>query len=247
MLRLHALLLRKEGDALSELGRYEEAIPNFAQSKKEYKDFAAADPKDFRALEDVHRELRDEAASYENASDPRLVSSATARQRSLIEGERVLIEEEASLRRLLAIEPKEIRFKTALDAVQVKLGTVRYRLHRQESEQKMTAALAELKKDAVGEGASSMILDLVVTTFLQVEPSTLRDPAFALSQAKRGAELTHHKAPGWLLSLAEAYAATGRNEEAHLAAEEGLKLLPPPSNDAEISRMRKLLQAYLND
>lgn len=244
MLRLHALLVRKEGDALSELGRYEDALQNFARSRKEYQDLAAADPKDFRALEDIHRELRDEAVSYEDASDPRLVPSAAARQRSLLEEERVLTEEEASLRRLLAIDPKEIRFKTALDAVQARLGTVKYRLYGQESEPKMTSALAELKKDAGGDGASSMILDLVVTTFLQVEPTTLRDPAFALSQAKRGVELTHHKAPGWLLSLAEAYAAAGKVQEARLAAEEGLNLLPPPGNDGDVSRMRRLLQTY---
>ena len=247
MQRLHALLLRKKADALSELGRYDEADQNFSQALTEYKKLAAADPKDFRALEDVHRELYDEATSHRNASDPRLVPYPVARQQSLLAAERILMEDEATLRRLLVVDPNASRFKTAFDAVQVQVSTIRFRLHEEQSEQTMRSALAELKKDAAPDNASPLVLDLVVTAFLEAEPAALGDSAYTLAQAKRGAELTHHKSPGWLLSLAEAYRADGKRQEAHSTAAEALALLPPASDDGEESRLRKLLQMELSN
>jgi hypothetical protein len=183
-----------------------------------------------------------EVVSYENASDPSLVSSETLRQQNLRKAEQLYVEEEATLKELLKIQPNDNSFKASLDNVQVRLATVRYRLHNAPSEQQVRAALAELKTDAARDKASPMVLDLVVTASLRVEPSSLREPAYALAQAKRGADLTHHKSPDWLLSLSEAYQADGKQAEARATAEEGLALLPPAGSDGETSRLRKLLQ-----
>ena len=242
MQRLRASLLRKQAQALSDLGRYAEAGPLFTQSFESYKRLSNLDPKDARALEDVRREQAMEVVSYENASDPSLVSSETLRQQNLRKAEQLYVEEEATLKELLKIQPNDNSFKASLDNVQVRLATVRYRLHKAPNEQQVRAALAELKTDAARDKASPMVLDLVVTAFLRVEPSSLREPAYALAQAKRGGDLTHHKSPDWLLSLSEAYQADGKQAEARATAEEGLALLPPAGSDGETSRLRKLLQ-----
>jgi serine/threonine protein kinase len=243
MLRLHALLLRKKADALSELGRYDESVNLFSQSLTEYRKLALADSKDIRALEDIHRELYDEASSYRRASDPQLNSSAASRQQSLGAAERVLMEDEATLRQLLAIEPNASRLRTPLDAVRVQMSTVRYRLHKQQNEQATQSALADLKKDALRDDASPLVLELVVTAFLQAEPISLGDPAYAVLQAKRGVDLTHHKSATWLLMLAQAYRADGKAVEARSAAEAGIALLPPAGGAVDRSRVRKLLDA----
>lgn len=246
MQRLHALLLRKQAVSLSELGRYAEAEQFFAQSSAIYRRLSSADLKDIRALEDVRRELGDEASNNENAGNALLVASEASRHQSLLKAEKLYVEEGATISQLLKAEPKDNSFKSANDFALARMGSIRYELHEDQASQQVRTALAELKNDAAHDNASPMILNLVVIAFLQAEPVSVRDPGYALAQAKRGADLTHHKSPGWLLLLAEAYHADGKLSEAHATAQEGLSLLPPTKSDSDHSRLRRLLQAEAN-
>jgi hypothetical protein len=83
------------------------------------------------------------------------------------------------------------------------------------------AGLTALRSAAKNDEASPFVLDLVVTAFLQAEPTSLRDPQFALACAERGVTLTHRKTPSWLLSLAEAYAPRGKSRKAALRPAKG--------------------------
>lgn len=247
MQRLRAALLRKKGVALSELQKYFEAGPVFRESFARYKHLSDSDPKDLRALEDLKRLLENEAESYVDAAD--LISSgpANARQFNLRHAEELYFEEEAVLKRLIATDAKDIGFKTALDFADVRLGTIRYQLHEEQSEIPIKAALAELKSDAKRDGASAMTLSLAVTAFLQVEPKSLREPAYTLGLARHGSSLTHERSPAWQLLLAQAYQANGQQQEAQSAAERGLSLLPSQDDVSQSSRLKTLLQAVLSE
>jgi hypothetical protein len=72
-------------------------------------------------------------------------------------------------------------------------------------------------------------------------PERLRDPPLAVEYAQRMVDMSHHRKPGFLLTLARAYRAAEQPEKARAAAAEGLALLPATAR----SRVRKQLQAEL--
>jgi hypothetical protein len=74
-------------------------------------------------------------------------------------------------------------------------------------------------------------------------PVELRDTRLAVECAQRMVELSHHRRPGYLLSLACAYRSAGQPAKARATAAEGLALLP--SNATAPSRVRKQLQEEL--
>jgi hypothetical protein len=71
----------------------------------------------------------------------------------------------------------------------------------------------------------------------------LREPALAVQYAERIVETSFHHNPEFLLTLAQAYRATGQPVKAQAAAKEGLALLPAETSATVMSRVRKLLHA----
>lgn len=94
------------------------------------------------------------------------------------------------------------------------------------------------RKDTV----SAAVLDHAANAFLKVEPASLKDPQFALTCAEREIALSHGKSPSMLLTLAQAYRATGQMEKSAAAAQEGLALLPAVRPGNVKPNIRKLIE-----
>jgi hypothetical protein len=88
-----------------------------------------------------------------------------------------------------------------------------------------------------------VFLDMAASDLLMVEPASLRDPKFAVACAERAVALSHRRIPSMLLTLAQAYRASGQAEKSRVTAQEGLALLPAPQPGSVKPRIRKLLEA----
>ncbi len=241
--RLHALLLRKEAEAYSELGKYSLAVPLFTQAVAIYRGLMDADSKNVTALGDMRRVLDDEAVCYERAADPVLAEVHADRQRNLTVEAQLLEEESGILRQLVASAPSHGPFSAQLANVLLRLGAVNHALGRPVGSPAETAAsMTTLRHSAESAKAAPYDIDLAVSAALVIEPATLRDPSLVVALAERGVELSHHKVPSYLLLLARAYHAHDQPEKARAAAEEGLNLLPPALPEAGRSRLRRLLE-----
>ena len=269
--RLHGITVRKVAVALSELGEYSQATPLFEQAIQIHQGLVDADPKDMRNLGDLKRALEDEGDSYEYAAQPALAATSNdhpndpqdgrrenarrenvrrendlrqnVRRQNLLAAERSLQRAAAALQKMLKLSPGDADRQAELASSQVRITAIRQFLHEAgDSAQLSKSALAQLRTAATKDQATPMVLDLVVTAFLQAEPPSLRDPQFALACAERGVTLTHRKTPAWLLSLAKAYRANGQIEKGRAAAIEGEALLPAWKSGTAKSRIRKLLE-----
>jgi tetratricopeptide (TPR) repeat protein len=246
-LRSRGIMVRKIAAALSELGEYSQAIPLFEQAVQIHQKLVDADPKDTRNLRDVKRALDDEASSYEYAADPALADPASDPRKTLINAGLTLRALKLTIERLLRLTPKDAGLELELANVQVRIGIIEHLLHESREETpRSQAALSVLRSAANKHDPSPMVLDLVVTAFLRVEPSFLRDPKFTVTNAEHGVTLTHRKTPAWLLSLAQAYRSAGEIERGRNAANEGLALLPAFQPRAPKARIRKLLELEAN-
>ena len=87
-----------------------------------------------------------------------------------------------------------------------------------------------------------MVLDQTANAFLTVQPATLRDPRLAVSCAEREAARSRAKTPSRLLTLAQAYRASGQMERSRAAAREALALLPPAQPGSVKPNILKLLE-----
>jgi hypothetical protein len=87
-----------------------------------------------------------------------------------------------------------------------------------------------------------MVLDQAANAFLTVQPAALRDARIAVSCAEREVALSHSREPSKLLTLAQAYRASGQMERSRATAREGLALLPPPQPGSVKPNIRKLLE-----
>ncbi len=241
MVRLHALLLRKQAFALSELGEYSAANPLFDQSMQIYVQLASADRKDFRALGDIDRDLTNQAFSYRNAADPLLASDPGQRMQNLRMAAACLAHQAENLGSMLKGKPGSDDLRTELAGVTVRLEALHYELgDGQYSEARTRSGLAVLRS-AAAKNASPMILDVIVRAYMEAQPRSLGDPDLALQCAMRGVRLTHQKSPEWLLALARAYREKGQIDEARANARLGLALLPHDPAQPNKSRLYRLL------
>jgi tetratricopeptide (TPR) repeat protein len=71
-MRMRAILRRKEGTALVQLGEYAKAEDSFQEAVAIYQKFVAADPKDSRALTDLKVALNFEAMGFETGLAPKI-------------------------------------------------------------------------------------------------------------------------------------------------------------------------------
>jgi tetratricopeptide (TPR) repeat protein len=243
MMRLRSVLLRKQANALEQLGAYAQAAPLFRKTIDILQGIAAQDSKDLRALYDVVTALDDEARSYEDAANPVVAAQPGERREYLILAEKTLAQSAADLERLLRQDPANETWQALLGNTRVRIGSVRSALHAPGTSDELSRqGLAALWQVAEKDQASPLVLDQAANAFLTVEPTALRDPGFALACAQREVAMSHGKTPFRLLTLAQAYRAAGQIDNARATAKEGLALLPTPPPGSAKANIRKLLE-----
>ncbi|MGO8786322.1 MAG: protein kinase domain-containing protein [Terriglobia bacterium] len=242
--RLREILLRKDANALSRMGEYTQAVPLFEQALEISRHSAAQDAKDSRALFDVVTVLDDEAINYETSANPVLMAQAGDRRANLLHAEKELVEAEADLELLLKHDPANDLWRANWGSSQVRSGIIRANLHLPEGPDELTKqGLAALKEVAAKEQVSPMVLDQAANAFMTAEPASLRNPQFAVSCAEREVAMSHGKIPSRLLTLAQAYRASGQFEKGRAAAKQGLALLPALPPGGVKPNIRKQLEA----
>jgi len=244
--RLRTILVRKEANALVQLGEYSEANALFAEIYPSFQRFVAADPQDLRALEDLQVLLDDEAVGYEAAADPALAVAGSSPRANLAAEEDLLAQQIAILKEMFKQDPSNESWKMLQANAQVRLATTQSILRIPgDSNALAKAGLAVMRNSAKKDQASPLTLEQAAENFLKVEPASLRDPQFAVSCAERAVALSHRKVPVKLLTLAQAYRASGQVGKSRATAREGLALLPATQPGSVKPRLRKLLEIQM--
>jgi tetratricopeptide (TPR) repeat protein len=242
-IRLRTALLRKQANAFEHLGAYPQAVPLYAQALEITQRIASQDPKDLRALYDVVTVLDDEATSYEDAANPVLAARAGERRVNLTLAEKTLVQSAADLEQLLKQDPSNDVWKAYLANTQVRIGIIRGVLHSANASGELSRkSLAVLREVAGKDQASPMVLDQTANAFLLAEPASLRNAQFAVSCAEREVAMSRGKIPFRLLTLAQAYRASGQIEKSRATAMDGLALLPALQPGSAKPNIRKLLE-----
>jgi len=246
MVRIRAMLLRKEANAMVALGEFDEAAPLFAQVVQIQQHLAAADPLDSRALADLEVVLDDEALAFEEAANPVLASAYGKRRQNLAAAEKLLTQTVAIMERMLKQDPSNENWRAGLADGQVRLATIRSALHSAADSNALAKnGIAALRQMANKDTVSPMILDQAANAFLSIEPASLRDPQSAISCAERAAALSHRKRPHLLLTLAQAYRASGQIEKSAATANEALALLSVLQPGSVKPNILKLLEVQM--
>ena len=227
-LRLRANILRKRAMALRELMQFVQAAPLFDQALEIQRKIAAQDPKDSRSQFDVYVDLTQAANNYETAGDPAFSSGPADRRRNLQTAVSLLSPAESIMLQLLKVDPSNDDWRTGLADVEVRLGTAQQELGIAGGGAALSSAgVATLKSMAGKHPDTVLTLDMDIAALLNARPNALRDAKLAVERAEHQALLTRRHQPKVLLSLAEAYRAAGRTEDARAAAREALALFPP--------------------
>jgi tetratricopeptide (TPR) repeat protein len=243
MVRLRAILRRKEGAALVQLGEYSKAEDSFHEAVAIYQKFVAADPRDSRALTDLKVALNFETLGFETAADPLLGATISGRRSSLKEAQKLWIQILSVIDQAKKQEPSDEDWLLARADAQVRLATIQYQLHPASGSVVLAKqGINGMKELARNVQASALLLDMTANDLLIVEPKALRDPQFAVACAERAVTLSHRMTPSMLLTLAQAYRATGQTGKSLEVAQEGLALLPALSEGIVKPRIRKLLE-----
>ncbi len=244
--RLRIMLLRKQANALIQLGEYSKANALFAEIVPMYQHLVAADPHDLRALADLEVVLDDEALGFENAANPTLGASPDDRRRNLVEAGKLLVQMVAIMEEMLKQDPANQNWKALLADAQVRLGAIQSILNTPGDTGVLgKKGISALRVLAVKGGVSPMILDQAANDFLKAEPASLQDPEFAVSCAQREIALSHGKTPSMMLTMAQAYRASGQLEKSRATAAEGLALLPALPPGGAKPNIRKLLECEI--
>lgn len=242
--RILALMIRRRGMALKEVGRYQEALSYMEQVKPISQSFLAADPNDTRAGNDLLAILENEAECYEDRADGVFPEEHANRAADAASALNVLSEARALSERLLQIRPDNDYWRSSLGLILIRMSTQQRALHQTKGTLELAIkGVAILKAIGKQQNAAGFDLDQVATGLANVVPVELRDTRLAVECAQRMVELSHHRRPGYLLSLACAYRSAGQPAKARATAAEGLALLP--SNATAPSRVRKQLQEEL--
>ncbi len=243
MTRVRGSYLVDEAFVLAQMGRYVEADTIVVGPVESSKRRATQDPQDLRSLGDLLFSLDRQAMNLDIEADPALGASIGVRRRSLVAEEKALIHEHAGLERMRQLNPSQKEWKSVQGDVEVRLGTVQSILHNsRDAAELVKQGLATLKEAIKEDRDSPEILDTAANDLLIAEPASLRDPQLAVSYAERSVTLSHRKMPARLLTLAQAYSASGNTEMSRAAAQEGLALLPVPQPGNVKPRLRKLLE-----
>jgi len=241
--RMRFMLERKEADALSELGQYQQAEEIYSNVVTAQAKLAAADPDDLRASADLEVVLADEGVAHQDAADPAIVPAKKDRARDLDLAKGMWTRVVSITQKMLARDPSNENWKLVLADAEVRLGTTQ----QQTSPQPDAAAsaqkgIATLKELAEKPQASVMVLDQAATDLVQVQPPSLKDPQSATRFAERAVALSNRQNPSLLLTLARAYAAAGDTEKSKTAAANALALLPAAQPGVAKGKLRRQLE-----
>jgi tetratricopeptide (TPR) repeat protein len=243
IMRMRAILRRKEGAALVQLGEYAKAKDSFQEAVAIYQKLVAADPKDSRALTDLKVALNFEAQGYQVAADPALGASLIDRKLNLAEAQKLWMQIMDLIGQAMKQEPSDEGWLLARADAQANLGTIQTQLHSSPGSAAMTKqGINEMKELARKPEACSLTLDMAASDLLVAEPASLRDPQFAVAFAERAVALNHRRTPSMLLTLAQAYRASGQIGKSRATANEALALLPVFPEGSVKPRVRKLLE-----
>jgi eukaryotic-like serine/threonine-protein kinase len=244
--RILANLLSKNGLALKEVGKYQEALSYFEQAKAIARPFLAADPNDTRAGNDLLAILENEAECLEDRAQAVFTDERTDRSADAASALKSLSEARSLTEHLLQIEPDNVYLQSTLGLLLIRISQQQRALHQTQGTLELaTRGVAILKAVGKQQNAHGVDLDAVATGLTIVMPARLRDPQLAVESAERIVDMSHHQKPGFLLTLARAYRAAGQPESARAAAKEGLAILPTAIPATIPSRIRKQLQAEL--
>ena len=242
--RLLAVVLQGYGAALEEAGRYGEALASLAQAKAIEQPFLATDPNDLRAVNDLGSLFDLEAQCYEERAQEAATKGAVDGLADTANALKSLSEVQPLLERVLKQEPDRTTLRSTLGLLLIRISLQQQALHRTDGAQETAErGVAILKAVGKEPNAQSTDLSQVATGLTTVLPAQLRDPGMAVDCAARAVEMSHHRKPGYLLTLARAYRAAGKAEKARAAAKEGLELLPAATAATIPSRLRNRLQA----
>jgi tetratricopeptide (TPR) repeat protein len=244
--RTLANFLSKNGLALKEVGRYEEALSYLEQGKAMAQPFLTADPNDIRAGNDMLAILENEAECLEDRTQAVFTDESADRDASAASALKSLSEARSLTEHLLQFEPDNLYLRSTLGLLFIRISRQQIALHQTQGTLELaTKGVAILKAVGKDQNAHGVDLDAVATGLTMVMPPRLRDPQLAVECADRMVEMSHHQKPGFLLTLARAYRTAGQPEKARAAAKEGLALLPASTAATVPSRIRKQLQAEL--
>jgi tetratricopeptide (TPR) repeat protein len=240
--RILALMLRRRGMALKEVGKYQEALAYVGQVKPMTQSFLAADPNDTRAGNDLLAVLENEAECFEDRAEGVFTDEPANRTADAGSALQTLSEARSLVEHLLQIEPDNVHWRSTLGLVLIRMSLQQQALRQAKGAPELAAKGVTILK-AIGKlpNAQGFDLDQVATGVTMVRPVQFRDPGLAVECAQRMVELSHHRKPDYLLTLAHAWRAAGQPEKARAVATEGLALLPTTA----LSRVRKQLQAEL--
>ncbi len=244
--RMLGIMLRRNGLALKEVGRYREALSYMEQVKAMNQRFLAADPNDTRAGNDLLAVLENEAECFEERAEGVFTEEGTVRTADAASALKTLSEARPLTEHLLQAEPDNAYWQSALGLLLIRMSLQQQALHRTQGALDLaTRGVALLKAVGKRQDAQGFDLDSAATGLTIVMPARLRDPQLAVEYAQRMVDMSHHRKPGFLLTLARAWRAAGQPEKARAAAAEGLALLPAATPATVPSRVRKQLQAEL--
>jgi len=244
--RTLASILRKNGMALKELGRYREALSYEEQAKAILQPFLAADPNDTRAENDLLVVLENEAECFEDRAQGVFAEGKTDRTEDAHNALGSLSAARSLIEHLLQTKPDNVYWRSTLGLLLVRTSLQQRALHQtREALESATKGVVILKAVGKQQDAQGFDLDAVATGLTIVWPEQLRDPQLAVECAERMVAMSHHQKPGFLLTLARAYRSAGQTEKARAAAREGIALLPVATPATVPSRIGKQLQAEL--
>jgi tetratricopeptide (TPR) repeat protein len=244
--RILGSMLRRTGMALKEIGKFQEALPYMEQDRTMCQRFVAADPNDTRATTDLMVVLENEAECFEDRAEGVFTEERADRTADATSTLKTLSEARPLTERLLQTEPDKATWRANLGLLLIRMSLQQRALHQTQGTAELAArGVAILKGVAKQRDAQGYDLDQVATGLTIVMPVQFRDPGLAVECAQRTVDMSHHRKPGFLLTLAHAYRAAGQPEKARAAALEGLALLPDATPATVPSRIRKQLQAEL--
>jgi tetratricopeptide (TPR) repeat protein len=242
-LRLRGMLQDRVATCLVALQAYDLTDSAFAEALKTQRRLVAVDPENITAQLDLEATLNDQAVGLLDVADLRLVEASGDRRRNLLAAEKLFGEAAAIMEQRSKEAPTDEVYSESLGLQQVRIGAIQVILREGGNPETLTRrGLAVMRAAGRQDQDSAMMLDESAKAFLTAEPASLRDPQFAVSCAERAVAMSQRKMPSMLLTLAQAYRASGQTEKSRATAEDGLALLPPFQPGSVKPRIRKLLE-----
>jgi tetratricopeptide (TPR) repeat protein/predicted Ser/Thr protein kinase len=245
--RMQSGMVGPYAGALIEIGRYSEALAALQEGEIISRELLASDPKNIRAVQDVQAGLSREAECYQERAVGIFTEGGASRRADAANAVKVLSEQQSLLEKILLLEPHNANWESKLGVVLIDIGRQQRALQRPERSMELAQkGLAMLKEVTQRPDVQAYQLFDAANGLITAEPAALREPALAVKYAERIVEMSSHRNPEFLLTLANAYRAAGQPSKARAAAQEGLALLPPETSATVMSRVRKLLHAQID-